>query len=187
MSTWPRTGARRRRGLLALLAAMLGLGVLLMHTQLVEALPTGLSTAASTPAAGPHHPAGMPTPAGPGSSARAHAPVTELAPSAWAAPAAQTTVAVAAELPALRRMPAMPSMPSAPSMPGMHTGGLCVAVLGSAVMLLLLVGTLLAAADPAGSSRRLAALTSSRLSRAVTPRAPWRQALTPAELCLLRT
>jgi len=171
-------GARRRRGLLALLAALLGLGVLLMHTQLVDAPPAG-SMAASTPAAGPHHFAGIPTAA----SATGHTAVapTPVAPSARPAPATLMSGAVAAGLPALPRMPAMPAMP------GMHAGGLCVAVLGAAVGLLL-VGLLLAAADPAGTSRRLAALTGrSWLSRAATRRVPWRQALTPAELCLLRT
>ena len=182
MSTWPREGARRRRGLLALLAALLGLGVLLMHTQLVDVLPAG-STAASTPAAGPHRLAVMPTPAGPAASATGHTVAsTVVAPSADLAPATLRSGAVAAGLPALPHMPAMPSMP------GMHAGGLCVAVLGVAGGLGLLVGLLLAAADPAGTSWRLAALTGrSWLSRAATRRVPWRQALTPAELCLLRT
>ncbi len=185
MSTWPRAGARRRRrrGLLALLAALLGLGVLLMHTQLVDVLPAG-PLAASTPASSTHRPAVMPTPAGPGSLAQGHTAVapTAVAPSARPASATQMSGAVAVGLPGL------PHMPAIPSMPGMHAGGLCVAVLGVAVGLGLLVGLLLAAADPAGTSRRLAASTGrSPLSRAATRRVPWRQALTPAELCLLRT
>jgi len=182
MSAGRHQGAHRRRGLLALLAALLGLGVLLMHTQLVDSLPAE-SPAASTPAAGPHRPAVMPTPAGPGSLVQGHTAVapTVLARSAQPAPTTQMSAAAAAGLPAIPRMPSMPSMP------GMHAAGLCVAVLG-ALGLGLLVGLLLAAADPAGTSRRLAALTGrSWLSRAATRRLSWRQALTPAELCLLRT
>ena len=179
MSTRPREGTRRRRGLLALLAALLGLGVLLMHSQLVDALPAG-SPAASTPAAGPFQSAVMPTPAGPGSLVQGHtaAAPTAVAPSARPAPATLMSGAVAAGLSGLPHMPAMP---------GMHAGGLCVAVLGAGVGLLL-VGLLLGTSAHAGTSRRLAALTGrSWLSRAVTRRVPWRQVLTPTELCLLRT
>lgn len=104
--------------------------------------------------------------------------------------AAPTAVASSAGLSAsvATSLPVPPQMPAAPSMPGMHATGMCVAVLGSAVGLLLLVGLLLGAADSAGTSRWLAALVgSSRLSRPTTRRAPWRRAKTPTELCLLRT
>ncbi len=172
MSTRPREGTRRRRGLLALLGAVLGFGVLLMHTQLLDTLPAG-------------------SPAGVTSVGMGHAAAPFTADSMFSARGSATRDPVAAGTEMAEPpigLPGRPPMPSMPSMPGMHTGGVCVAVLGAAAGLLLLVGLLLAAADPAGVSRWLAALTCrSWLSRAATHRAPWRQALTPTELCLLRT
>ena len=166
MSTRPREGTRRRRGLLALLGAVLGFGVLLMHTQLLDTLPAG-------------------SPAGVTSVGMGHAAAPFTADSMFSARGSATRDPVAAGTEMAEPpigLPGRPPMPSMPSMPGMHTGGVCVAVLG-ALGLGLLVGLLLAAADPAGTSRRLAALTGrSWLSRAATRRVPWRQALTPAEL-----
>jgi len=169
MSTRPREGTRRRRGLLALLGAVPGLGVLLMHTQLLDALPAG-------------------SPAGVTSVGMGHAAAPSTSDAMFLAHGSATLDPVAAGTEMAEPLVGLSGRPPMPSMPGMYTGGVCVAVLGAAAGLLLLVGLLLAAADPAGVSRWLAALTCRRwLSRAATHRAPWRQALTPTELCLLRT
>lgn len=138
-------GAGRRLVLLAL-AAMAGLSVLLMHTQVADALAPGRLPS------GTH----ALVPAGP-------------APEARGAPV---------DLPDAPRMPSMPPMPGH----GVHSGGMCVAVLGAG-----------GAAPPppavelAAQRQGPAALTGGHRCSPAPPRGPPRRsALSLRDLCLLR-